>query len=101
MKLDLGTISVDTDLSVTKLHDDRRDALNGPDTLTITGAFNWTGGDLDGAGTISVASGASRPQHQRLEFEEFDERQGNLTNQGTAIWSGTGQIIGNKRLDPQ
>ena len=34
--------------------------LNGPNTLTfITQAFDWTGGDLDGAGNTSVASGAA------------------------------------------
>ena len=57
-ELDLGTISVDTDLSVTNFTM-TGGTLNGPDTLTITGAFNWTGGDLDGAGNTSVASRAT------------------------------------------
>ncbi len=91
-ELDLGTISVDTDLSVTNFTM-TGGTLNGPDTLTITGAFNWTGGDLDGAGTISVASGATlNISGSNLKSLTNDY---NLTNQGTAIWPWTGQINGN------
>ena len=33
--------------------------LNGTDTLTISGTFNWTGGTMSGSGTTSIASGGT------------------------------------------
>ena len=90
-ELDLGTITVKTNLSVGNFTM-TGGTLNGPYTLTITGAFDWTGGDLDGAGTTSVASGAA--------FSVAGSSTKSLTgshilnNAGVGTWAGTGEFDG-------
>jgi phage baseplate assembly protein gpV len=91
-ELDLGTITVDAILSVANFTM-TGGQLNGPDTLTITGAFDWSGGDLDGAGATTVASGAT------LSFSGSSTKllTGShiLNNAGTGTWAGVGEFDGN------
>ena len=90
-ELDLGTVTVNTNLSVANFTM-TNGKLNGPDTFTITGTFAWSGGDLDNPGATTVTSGAtlniSSSNSKRLTNDYT------LTNQGTALWSGSGQING-------
>ncbi len=91
-ELDLGTISINTNLSVANLTV-TGGTLNGPKTLTVTQAFDWTGGDLDGGGATTVtrvaALNISSANSKGLTNSYV------LTNQGTGTWSGIGQIAGN------
>ena len=41
--------------------DDGSATLDGPGNLTVSGAFNWSGGTIQGGGTLNVASGANFP----------------------------------------
>jgi RHS repeat-associated protein len=63
--------------------------LTGASALTVTGSFAWTNGAMTGTGSTVIAPGAS------LEItgpasKLIDAR--TLTNNGTVIWSGVGQI---------
>jgi fibronectin-binding autotransporter adhesin len=91
-ELDLGTITVNTDLSVANCTM-TGGTLNGASSLAVTGTFDWSGGDLDGAGTTNVSSGGT------LNISSANTKSltggHTLTNQGTALWSGIGPISGN------
>ena len=90
-ELDLGTISVDADVSVANLTI-TGGTLNGPDTLTVTGALNWTGGTMDGSGQTTVASvGLLSIAGSNIKHLTGGHT---LTNKGTGTWSGTGEIMG-------
>ncbi len=93
-EFDAGTLSINTNLSVANfaLAGVTGGTVNGPETLTITGAFNWTNGDLDGTGTTTVAKGATfalgGPYNLNLTNGHV------LDNAGAAIWSGVAQLNG-------
>jgi hypothetical protein len=59
--------------------------LTGPDSLTVTGQFTWTGGTLGGSGSLTAAGGASINGNVTLDGRT-------LANAGTATWA-TGTIL--------
>ena len=88
-ELDLGTITVNSDVSVPNLTI-TGGVLNGPNTLTVINSFNWKGGELDNAGTTAIAQGATM---SLTGSKNLLMRNGHvLTNDGTAIWSATGML---------
>ena len=90
-EVDTGTLTVNTPLSIANLTV-TGGIQNGPSTLTVTHAFTWTGGDLDGTGTTTVASGAT------LSLNGGNAKiltSGHvLNNQGTGTWAGSGGFVG-------
>ena len=63
--------------------------LNGGNTLTVSGTFNWTGGTMSGSGTTSIASGGtltfSGGSTKTLSGRTID-------NAGTAILKDAGEF---------
>jgi hypothetical protein len=55
---DTGVLTVGPSLSVANLTISNG-TLTNPGTLTVTGAFNWTSGDIDGAGATTLAASAT------------------------------------------
>src|SRR5262249_6139743 len=64
--------------------------LGGPATFTVSGLLTWTGGTmLDGGRTVangglSISGSATKTHDSRI-----------VDNAATAIWTGTGMIVGN------
>jgi hypothetical protein len=60
------------------------------DTLTVPGTFAWTGGTIDGPGTVLIQNGAA------LNILGSPDKDLNdavtLTNQGTGTWTGVGRL---------
>jgi fibronectin-binding autotransporter adhesin len=90
-EFDHGSLSINTNLAVADFTA-AGGTVNGPDTLTITGAFNWIGGDLDGAGTTTVARGATFAFGSSNNLSLTNGHV--LNNAGAATWSGSGQLDG-------
>ncbi len=90
-ELDLGTLTVNTPISVANFTM-TSGFQNGPATLTVTSALNWSGGDLDGNGTTTVPSSATMsligPNTKYLTGGHI------LNNEGSATWSGIGEFDG-------
>ena len=89
-EIDAGTVTVATSESVANLTM-TNGTLTGPGTLTVTNAFNYTGGDLDGADTLVIAStGTMTPLAAKVDLTNGFT----LDNLGTIDWSGSGQVTG-------
>ncbi len=66
--------------------------LNGSGTVTVTGAFDWTGGDLDGTGNTTITRlGTLSIAGSSTKFLTGDHV---LNNEGTGTWSGTWEFDG-------
>jgi hypothetical protein len=91
-ELDSGNLTVNAPVSVPNFTM-TGGTQNGASTLTITTAFNWTGGSLDSIGTTTVAPGATL---SLSGSNSNDLTNGHvLNNQGTGTWTGTGEFDGN------
>src|SRR5437879_12206106 len=70
--------------------------LDGPGTLTTTGAFRWTGGAMydTSTGLVTLGTGATTIAAGGTLTIEGAVGLGNrtLTNAGTAVWTGSGDI---------
>ncbi len=92
VELDNGDLTVNAPVSVPNFTL-TGGTQNGPSTLTVTGAFNWTGGDLDGSGATTVAPGATLSLTGSNSKNLTNDHV--LNNQGTGTWTGTGEFDGN------
>lgn len=63
--------------------------LHGAGDLTVTGELTWTGGIMSGTGQTSAAGGMAISGNANKFLE--DTRR--LENQGTAVWTGFGEIF--------
>ncbi|MDQ5823060.1 MAG: S-layer homology domain-containing protein [Chloroflexota bacterium] len=63
--------------------------IDGAGALTVSGALNWSGGQMAGAGATNIANGASL-NLSGSNSKNLSAR--TLNNQGTATWLGTGAI---------
>lgn len=97
-QVDSGTLQVDSDVSIVNLNM-KNGRLNGTGTVTVTGTGNWTGGAIDGSGTLAVLAGGT------LNLSGANDKilSGGhiLNNAGTINWSGSGffQINGDVALN--
>jgi hypothetical protein len=86
-----GTLTFNAGISIANLTVNSG-TLNGPGTVAVTSAFNWTGGSLDGAGATNIASNAtlaiSGGNPKFLSGSHI------LNNNGAATWSGVGEFDG-------
>ncbi|HET6313825.1 MAG TPA: hypothetical protein VFH60_08320, partial [Chloroflexia bacterium] len=63
--------------------------IDGAGTLAVSGAFNWSGGQMSGAGATNISNGASL-NLSGSNVKTLSAR--TLNNQGTATWLGAGAI---------
>lgn len=88
-QLEAGTLTVNANVSVAKLNISGG-TLNGTGTVTVTGTANWTDGDIDGGGTLTIPAGGTL----NISSSSDKSLKGGhvLNNAGTATWSGTGLL---------
>ena len=87
-----GTVLVNGPVSAQNFEmDGANGILDGPNTLTISSVFNWTGGTMQGSGITTIAAGGvmnlSGSNGKTLLSRT-------LKNAGTINWSGTGGLTG-------
>jgi hypothetical protein len=85
-----GTLTVLPSISLANLAV-ANGVLTNPGTLTVTGSFAWTGGDLDGSGTTTIAAGST------TTFSSANSKSlsnGHVLNvAGTTTFSGSGPLL--------
>ncbi len=82
--LETGELNLDSDVTVLEL-DQSGGYLQGSYNLTVTEAFNWTGGRQAGTGTTIIAPGASSIINESSLYVTVDGR--TLENRGHLVWS--------------
>jgi hypothetical protein len=82
-----ATVTEHTDLSIQNFTLGLGGGVTGSQNLTITGTFNWAGGELSGGGTVTIAHGAT------LNVSKVGLiRDETLNNHGAANWVQTGSV---------
>jgi hypothetical protein len=86
-----GVLNVNGNATATNLELDANGFLGGVSTLTVSGAFNWTAGTMNGTGATTFASGAVMTI-SGLGTKLFDTRTININSGATVNWTGSGEI---------
>jgi Divergent InlB B-repeat domain len=88
-RINFGTVTANTDLTLANLDIIGSSFLDGPGTVTIANAMNWTGGNMSGNGRTVIPSGATL----NAAIPSIASLTGRtLENGGTVLWSGAGSL---------
>jgi hypothetical protein len=79
-----GTVTLDADVTVQNLTL-TGGTLTGANSITVTGAMNWTGGALHGTGATNIAAGATLTLNDGPDYLRQQGRA--INNAGTATWT--------------
>jgi hypothetical protein len=85
-----GVLNINGAATATNLELDANGFLNGSNTLTVSGNFNWTGGTMGGTGATTMAGGVLNISG--LATKDLDTRTININSGSTANWTGSGEI---------